>query len=114
MVERRQLGLPQALHHSEDGGVDETDAQIGVCGEQLSDPCVVVRLELLDLERAPATVVEKPHEGIYLGCSIQQILDLDERRRRHNSILADALEQSRTRDVVVIAGLDCSENDAGI
>jgi hypothetical protein len=26
MVERRQLGLPQALNHSEDGGVDEADA----------------------------------------------------------------------------------------
>jgi len=114
MVERGQLWLPQALDHRENGGVDEADAQVGVGAQQLSDPGIIGHLELLNQERAATAIVEKPHEGIDLRRAIQQVLDLDQRRRGHDPILTDLLEQPRARDVVVIARLDRGEKDACI
>ncbi len=110
MVQRCKLGLSQALDHSQNGGVDKADTEVRVGAQQLSHSSVVGHLEVLDLKCAPAAVVEKPDEGIHLWCSIQQVLDLDQCRGGHDTILAGVLERPRAREVVVIAGLDRSEN----
>jgi hypothetical protein len=114
MVKRRQLRLAQALHDSKHRCIDETDAQVGVGREQLSNPCVVGHLELDDLEGTPTAIFKKRHEGVDLRCSIQQMLNLDQRRCRHDPLLTGTLEQLGTRDVVVIARLDSGESNAGI
>lgn len=114
MVERSQLWLSQALHHSQYGRIDEADAQVGVSGEQGAHTCVVDGLQLVNKERLTLTVLQKPHERVDLTRATHHVLDLHEDGCRHNPILAALLEQPRARDVIVVAGLDGGENYSGV
>jgi hypothetical protein len=112
VVERRELGLAQALDDREHCRVYEANAQVGVGLEQFADTRVVARFERLHEERFPATFLEKPHERIHLTGASQQILKLHQHRRGHYPLLAALLQQGCAGLVILVVRLDRGEERA--
>lgn len=113
MVKRRQLGLAQALDHSEDGGVDEADPKVRVGGEQIAHPAIILGEQILHNERSSIDLIEDQREPI-AGKSPAEPIHLREHRRGHNSWLTCLREQTDTRIVIVVIRVQRGVENAGV
>lgn len=114
VIERCELRLTQSLGDRQHGGVDESQAQIGVALKEAPDPHVVLVQERFDPERAPGAIIQERLEGGGVRCRPEEILELDEHRSRHNALLAGSFDELGARLVALVARLDRRDEHAGI
>lgn len=63
VIEGRKLGLIEPLGHGQHGAVDESDFQIRVDLEQLTDPLVIAGRQIFDRQRSAPHLFKDGAEG---------------------------------------------------
>jgi hypothetical protein len=105
VVECGQLRLIQALHHGEDGGVDEADVCIGILVTEFADAPIVLGIQALDSVGASENVIEQSDEDAGVEPRLDPVIDLHENRGGNNKRLVHGFDQataSRMADVAAV------------
>jgi len=114
MVERGQFRLAQALDHGEHGGIDETDAQVGVGSHQFSRAHVVLCAQRKDVELAAVHGLEQSRKRIRSNLAGEEMIELHQHRRYDHPPLAPQPKEPHTRIVVRVVHVQGSDDRAGV
>jgi hypothetical protein len=114
VVERRQLGLAQALHERQDGRIHEADAQIDVGAHQLPDSDIVSLAERDHIKLATANRLEQSRESVGSDLPAQEMIQLDQHRRYDNTPLAWQPKEPGTVFVILVGRVKRCDDWTGI
>ena len=89
----RELRLVEPFNDGEDGRVDEADVRVGILVADVADTWVVLRLELFDSIGTIDDVIEQCQKDAWMHPPRDELLHLDEGRRRHNHRLIRSNDQ---------------------
>lgn len=110
VIERGDLMLAQALDDGEHRGVHEAEAQVVVGRHERSRSRVVAVDEILDDECSALHVVEEAGERV----RGDEVVELDEHRRRHDSRIAPSPQQLCAANVVAVVAVEQRDERPGV
>lgn len=109
-VEGRYLTLAKALHDREHRSVHEAEPKVCVGTQQSADPDVVAGLQLLDHERPAVHVVQEARER----SEGDEVIEFDDHGGRDKPDAGPAPKQLRTREVVLVVGIQQRDERPGV
>jgi hypothetical protein len=78
LVQRSQLGLVQPLDQRQHGRVHKADIGVGVAVAQLTNPAIVLRLQICNDLGSVHDVVEERHQHASVQPGMDPVVHLDE------------------------------------
>jgi len=114
MIERCDLGDPQAFGSHHDGGVDRSEAEVAVGPHQLCDAQPVTRLHRLDGEGPARQIPQEAHLRLGAESRRYEVDDLRDDQMRDDQRPGMRFQQLQTRCVVAVVGVDVGVERAGV
>ncbi len=109
-----KLSLPEALHDSEDGGVDKAQVLIGIAIHQLADSGVVSQQQVHHDIRTSLHVTHQSEHRRRAHPLRDEVVELGQNRARDHQSLVALLDQTTAASVVTISAVQRRVERAGV
>jgi hypothetical protein len=105
-IQRRQLRFVQPFDDREHRRVNEPDVRVGVPIADLGDPPVVVRSQVDDRVGATVDVFEQSYKHAGVEGPLDQVVELDQNRRRDQQRLVCLFNEAPAAGVIIITPIE--------
>jgi hypothetical protein len=114
LVERRDLGLAEALSECHDAGIDDTEREVCVASLQLAATSQVDIRRRLGAVGPGKQIVEKDEPSLRWQATATPVVELRQHQGRDDQVLVGLHEQSSAALVVRVSGVERGQEWTGV